>query len=165
MKAGNSSYCCVDDLRHQRFERGHILQFHRRDQLLNHGCGGVTFHHGLTSARSIVIRADGLKEFLEVEVLVLKGVGQLVSQYEALHVRLDPVGDEHGLTVRIVKAGSLFGVEADEELLEIEVRRDKAESQERRFLDVNLLRRHFRVKGLRKVLLDFRPADDLLLQR
>ena len=123
--------------------------------MLHHGGHGVAFHHGLARVGSIVIRARGVDEFLQVKTLVLKRVRQLMGQNHLLHFFRRPVGDEHRFAARVVGARGLFGVEVEQELRQIELARDQAESFEHGFLGVDFLRRVLFAQTLFQVFSDF----------
>ena len=78
---------------HQGLERGQAGERRRLDDFLHHGGGGVPLDDGLARARRVVIVADGVEKFLEVEILVLERVRQLVRQHHFLHVFAHPIRD------------------------------------------------------------------------
>ena len=117
------------------------------------------------ASRGIVIVAGGVEETFQVPALILQRVGEFVGKHHGLRFRRNPVRDEHGLALGIIEARGLFGVKADQKLLQVEVPRHQAKGAHQGFLRVDFRRRHLFVQVLGQVFFDFRPADDLLLER
>ena len=104
-------------------------------------------------------------EFVQVEVLVLKRVRQLVREHQLLHLRGNPVGNQHGLAPRVVDARCLLREKGDEEFLQVKVARHQAEGFEHRLLLADFARRVFLLQVLGEVIPDLSAVEDLLLER
>jgi hypothetical protein len=135
-------------------ERRQIRERSRLNHLLDHSGSRVALHQRLPRVACIFIVAHGAQELLEVEILILEGMREFVCQNHLLHVRSDPAGDKHCLRTRIIKAGCLLGIERNEEIRQIEFRRDQAKSFQDGFLLMDLPRTVLRVQALGKVSAD-----------
>lgn len=133
--------------------------------MLEHGGRGVTLNDCQARAGGIIVVAARMHVTVEIEVLILKRVGQFVRQRHGLHVGRNPIGNEHRSALVVVKPRGLFGVESDQEPFQVEVPRHQAQRAHQGLLRVDFRRRHFFVQVLFQVLCDLRSVHDLLLQR
>ena len=69
----------------------------------------VAFDEGVRGEFGVGVALGPLFKTFQIEVLVLKRVGQLMGHHGLLTFQLDPVGEVKLLRLRIVVAGDLFG--------------------------------------------------------
>ena len=84
--------------------------------------------------------AVALQEATDVEMLVLKGVGELVRHDRLLLIEREPAGDEERLLGRVVVAAHLLGQEPQREFLVIHLGWEQAELLEEPPLALELTR-------------------------
>ena len=89
---------------HQGRNGTQLPQVQPPGHLLQHGGRGLSLHDGLACVRSVVIAARPVQITLQVPVLILQGVGEFVGEHHGLGVGGNPVRNEHGLALGVVKA-------------------------------------------------------------
>ena len=131
------------------------------------GSGGVL----LVGGEALVVFGDVFGDaegriagpLLEVDFLVLEGVGELVGEDGLLVFGGDPIEEVHGFGLVVVEAGDLLGEELEEEGAEVEVAVEQAELFEDQLGALHALGVLVFVELLAEIRGDFGAGDEAAL--
>ena len=96
-------------------------------------------------------------EAAQIEMLILKGMGQLVRHNRFLRVQIDPVSNEELFRPRLVIASDLFAQQFDEEFAVVKISRRKTKFFPGNLSRMYLRRSHILIQVFDNHTFDLRP--------